>query len=77
MLAEKSRSVLETNKFQEFRLECGAISTSGCHKQSKSVNEVSRTVYSVLIATQKCKFNCSLHEYSGYVLEYSRRVGVP
>ena len=27
-------------------------------------------------ATQKCKVNCPLLEYSGYVWEYSRRVGV-
>ena len=71
------------------RFNFDAISTSGYNtlksrsRQSitRRKNLISETLVKdfhihVRIATQKCKVDCPLLEYSGYVLEYSRRVGV-
>ena len=132
---------VKENILSQHRLECGAISTSGCHKSidvcqqdiistkldtldgdhrplnlrrscknclprcnfdaismsryntlklrsRQSITQRKNIVrqYTILqlnndlhihvrIATQKCKVDCPLLEYSGYVLEYARRVG--
>ena len=67
------------------RFNFDVTSTSGyntlmswsCQSITRCKNLISETlVEGYTSTTQKCKVDCPLLEYFGYVLEYSRRVGV-